>query len=158
MIPSLLVLTQPLKQDSSAVLLHFDLRRLRVLLVCYPSFLCRQQQLAVAHRATLAACYDSHAESLYLCCSNGSAPTPLTFIIYGCSQTQTSAYSPVGSSLCLLFPLPFFYSFLSHCLGIATLAFVALIFQAKAKNIETVATRGAHSNTVSNIDRDQTIF
>lgn len=117
----------------------FRWKCLRVQPVFYLSFLCWQRQLSVAHRATLTACYDSHAKSLYLCCSNGSAPTLLTFIIYGCSQTQTSAYSPVGSSLCLLFPLPFFCSFLSHCLEITSLAFVALIFQAKAKNIETVA-------------------
>lgn len=53
----------------------------------------------------------------YLSCSEGYAPTPLTFIICGYSRTQTSACSPVGSSLCLLFPLPIFYSFVSHVFG-----------------------------------------
>lgn len=117
-IPPLPVLTRLINQDSPTVCLHFD---------GSVSGFCRFVSSA-AHRATSAACYDSHAESLYLCCSNGSAPTPLTFIIYGCSQTQTSAYGPVGSSLCLLFPLPFFYSFLSRCLEIASLAFVTQIF------------------------------
>ena len=53
----------------------------------------------------------------YLSGSGGDSATLLTFIICGCSQSQTSARSSVGSSPCLLFPLPLFHSFHIRMLG-----------------------------------------
>ena len=66
--------------------------------------------------ATLAIC-SSPVRVCYRSCSEGCALTPLTLIICGCSWFQTSVCSPVGTLLCLLFPLPIFYSFLTDGFG-----------------------------------------